>query len=143
PGEVDGINYHFVTKDVFDSRDMVQTVEFGGNHYGTEVSEFKKSQPVGLIAVTPEGINDVSNGLKKIGMDMEYEVFFFDSTDEILRSRGVDDACLARGNRHSQFRAECMAGKFRDFKITSVIDAKNLNEAEQIRRNEYFTRMVL
>lgn len=142
-GEVDGVNYHFVSGEEFERRDMVQTVEFGGNRYGTEVSEFKKSQPVGLIAVTPEGINDIRNGLDKLNMPMDYEVFFFNSTDEILKSRGVDEARLARGNLRAHFLKELGAGSFRNLQVTTVVDDKNLNEKDQIRRNEYFVRMVL
>lgn len=35
PGEVNGVNYHFVTKEEFEKLDILEKVEYAGNYYGT------------------------------------------------------------------------------------------------------------
>lgn len=140
-GEVDGVSYHFVRQDEFLIRDMVQTIEFGGNHYGTEVQEFQKDQPVGLIAVTPEGILDISRGLDKLGIEMDYEILFFDSTDEILRSRGVEESRINRGNIRRMFKEESNNQAYRFFKVSTLQDDSNLTEEELKLRYENFKEL--
>ena len=43
PGEVDGVNYHYITKEEFLSRiesgDMLEYTEYCGNYYGTPRKE--------------------------------------------------------------------------------------------------------
>lgn len=43
PGEIDGVNYHFITKEDFESRiasgDMLEYTEYCGNYYGTPKKE--------------------------------------------------------------------------------------------------------
>lgn len=142
-GEVDGVSYHFVRRDEFMNREMVQYVEFGGNLYGTELKEFQKDQAIGLIAVTPEGILDISNGLEKLGIEMDYKIVFFDSTDEILRSRGVDESRITRGNIRMHFKSENMKGSFNKFKSPfNVQDHENLTQEEQESRNESLKSII-
>ena len=53
PGELDGVNYHFLTKEQFEEHiangDFVEYAEYVGNYYGTLYSEIKGK--------TDEGIN--------------------------------------------------------------------------------------
>lgn len=53
PGEIDGVNYHFVTREEFEKHiengDFVEHAEYVGNRYGTLYSEIKGK--------TDEGIN--------------------------------------------------------------------------------------
>lgn len=142
-GEVDGVSYHFVSENEFRDRDMVQFVTFGGNLYGTELREFQVDQPVGLVAVTPEGIIDISLGLKALGLDMEYEIIFFKSTNDVLRSRGIEESRITRGNIRQHFETERLAGKYEGISTTIIDDQRNLTAEEQMERNELYKSIIL
>ena len=51
PGEVDGINYHFVTKEEFEQAkkngELLESAEFVGNYYGTPISEVERLRKEG------------------------------------------------------------------------------------------------
>lgn len=42
-GEIDGIDYHFLTKDTFDVSKMAEHVTFAGNLYGTSIDEVQQA----------------------------------------------------------------------------------------------------
>mgnify|MGYP000948234700 CR=1 FL=1 len=41
--EVDGIDYHFISRDEFLAKDMLEKVEFAGNWYGIQKDDFEKT----------------------------------------------------------------------------------------------------
>lgn len=41
PGEIDGVDYYFVTPEQFNQIEMVERTEYNGNLYGASVQEFK------------------------------------------------------------------------------------------------------
>ena len=66
PGEVDGINYHFITKDEFKSRlergDMLEYTEYCGNFYGTPKKEAEAVLNSGknlLLEIEVEGAKNI------------------------------------------------------------------------------------
>ncbi len=66
PGEVDGINYHFITKDEFKSRlergDMLEYTEYCGNFYGTPKKEAEEVLASGknlILEIEVEGAQNV------------------------------------------------------------------------------------
>ena len=52
PGEVDGVNYHFVTREEFekarDNGELLESAEFVGNYYGTPVKEVERLRSEGM-----------------------------------------------------------------------------------------------
>ena len=66
PGEVDGVNYHFITKEEFERRmengDMLEYTEYCGNYYGTprkEAEEVLKSGKNLILEIEVEGAQNV------------------------------------------------------------------------------------
>ena len=66
PGEIDGINYHFITKDEFKSRiargDMLEYTEYCGNFYGTPKKEAEDVLASGknlILEIEVEGAQNI------------------------------------------------------------------------------------
>ena len=66
PGEIDGVNYHFITKDDFVSRiengDMLEYTEYCGNYYGTPRKEAEEVLASGknlILEIEVEGAENV------------------------------------------------------------------------------------
>ena len=79
-GEVDGISYHFVSKEEFirlkDNDEFVETVLYNGNYYGTRKSDVKVDK---IVILEP-------NGLKAFNEKMKNDVVsFYLNTNEVER----------------------------------------------------------
>lgn len=79
-GEVDGISYHFVSKEEFirlkDNNEFVETVLYNGNYYGTRKSDVKVDK---IVILEP-------NGLKAFNEKMKNDVVsFYLNTNEVER----------------------------------------------------------
>ncbi len=66
PGEIDGINYHYITKEEFlariDSGDMLEYTEYCGNYYGTPKKEAEETLASGknlLLEIEVEGARNI------------------------------------------------------------------------------------
>ena len=66
PGEVDGVNYHYISKDEFQSRiasgDMLEYTEYCGNYYGTPKKEAEAVLASGknlLLEIEVEGARNI------------------------------------------------------------------------------------
>lgn len=66
PGEVDGVNYHFVTKEEFEKAkengELLESAEFVGNYYGTPVKEVERLRNEGmnvLLEIEVQGCRQV------------------------------------------------------------------------------------
>lgn len=66
PGEIDGVNYHYITKEEFlariDSGDMLEYTEYCGNYYGTPKKEAEETLASGknlLLEIEVEGARNV------------------------------------------------------------------------------------
>ena len=66
PGEVDGVNYYFVTREEFEKArengEMLETAEFVGNYYGTPLGEVEKLRNEGknvLLEIEIQGCRQV------------------------------------------------------------------------------------
>lgn len=129
PGEVDGVDYDFVSgEEAFWQNDFVQTIHFGDQWYGTALKEYQVKPSIGLVAVTHEGIWDIINGLAKKNMKMDYRIMFWLTPDKILAQRGVDLERIKRGNIRGKFLKCYMDNSFKNIPIKVVVDDKNLNK---------------
>lgn len=94
--EIDGVDYHFVSRDVFESTKMLERVEFNGNLYGIPKSDFEQilfNNKVSFIVTEQSGARLLKklygNCVVTILLDMPAEV-----SRELLCRR---DGC-ERGN---------------------------------------------
>lgn len=89
PGEMDGVNYFFVTKERFQEmirgNELLEWVEYCGNYYGTPrayvESELQKGKIV-LLEIDVEGANNIKRQYPQCIM-----IFIMPPTLEELRSR--------------------------------------------------------
>ena len=100
-GEVDGVNYHYITREQFEEKiqngGVLEYTEYCGNYYGTLVSEFERADKLGkhlileievdgatqikkkypsavLIMVTPPDAREQSRRLVTRGRDTEESI---------------------------------------------------------------------
>ena len=66
PGEIDGVNYHYITREEFlsriDSGDMLEYTEYCGNFYGTPLREAEEVMQSGknlILEIEVEGARNV------------------------------------------------------------------------------------
>lgn len=64
-GEVDGVDYHFVTEDEYDKLDFVQKTSFNGYRYGVTKDSIPSSEKPTVWVIAPESISQVEDFCKK------------------------------------------------------------------------------
>jgi len=92
PGEEDGRDYHFLTREQFDARlaagEFLEHAEYAGNHYGTLRSELERRSRGVVLEIELQGARQVRRALPDA-----VQVFIEPPTPEALRER-----LLARGS---------------------------------------------
>ena len=145
-GEVDGVNYFFVTPDTFTkmiSEDgFVEHARFGGNHYGTSRQTIADQTAKGLVVVLEVEMEGVKQIKAKFGPDARF-VFIKPPSLEVLesrlRGRGTEEDAQVQ-KRLAQAKAEL------DYADTSGVHDKiivndDLKEAfEQLQRFVFANR---
>jgi guanylate kinase len=97
PGEIDGVNYHFISREQFqtdvESGRFLEYAQFSGNMYGTNRHEFEEAQNLGqdlLLDIEVQGARQ----LQEKGIEAVY-IFVtppsFAELERRLRSRGTED----------------------------------------------------
>jgi len=99
PGEVDGVDYHFLTPDEFDARvaagDFVEHATYSGNRYGTLRSELERPLAKGegvVLEIEVQGARQVRAAIPEA-----LAVFIAPPSREALRAR-----LLSRGTDSSE-----------------------------------------
>lgn len=98
PGEVDGVDYHFLTREEFDRRvaagDFVEHADYAGRSYGTLRSELEDRVNAGIpvvLEIEVQGARQV-----RAAMPAAVQVFIappsLDDLRKRLTARGTDDA---------------------------------------------------
>jgi len=76
-GEVDGVNYHFKTKEQFErliaENGLVEYVEYSGNYYGTTKDEFDYTRD-NIIVLEPNGIANIEKMYKDTFTILKIEI---------------------------------------------------------------------
>ena len=137
PGEVDGVNYHFITKEDFisliENGDMLEYTEYCGNFYGTPKKE--------AIAVLEGGKNlileievDGAHQIKEKYPDAVLIMLLppsFKTQEQRLRGRGTEseDKVLARLERTREELADVSSYDY----IVYNYDGKDTEAADRIR----------
>lgn len=102
-GEIDGVNYHFVTKETFmdmvNAGDICEYELIHGNYYGSSLSEIDSKLKQGYILIKDIGVEGQEN-LKKILSD-KYNVksIFLTAPKEVLIER-----LIGRGETQIELR---------------------------------------
>ena len=97
PGETDGINYHFISRERFqadvEAGEFLEHAQFSGNFYGTSRHEFEEARRLGqdlLLDIEVQGARQ----LQEKGIEAVY-IFVtppsFAELERRLRSRGTED----------------------------------------------------
>lgn len=91
--EVDGVDYHFISRDEFLAKDMLEKAEFAGNWYGIEKRDFEKilnKSKVSLLITEQSGARMFKklygDNVVTILLDIAAEV----SKELLLRRDGVE-----------------------------------------------------
>ena len=150
PSETDGVDYHFVPKDVFqdvkDRGEFVETAEYAGNMYGTSRGAIKKKQMAGLICVLDIELLGVQQIKKTPGLEPHY-VFIrppslaelevrlrarkTESEDSIKKRLAVAEEEMKLGDTENYFdlvitndTLDNAASKLRDFMLVHIEELK-------------------
>jgi guanylate kinase len=94
PGEEDGVDYHFLSREDFDRRveggEFLEWAEYAGNRYGTLKSELERDVDVLVLEIEVQGARQVRERLPEA-----VSVFIAPPSEEALRTRlvgrGSDD----------------------------------------------------
>lgn len=92
-GEVDGIDYHFVCRDKFETLEMIQRDEYAGNCYGTaqrDVDNAFKNSDYAFMVVTYEGAVDFKRIFKEKNLNIEVVTIFIFTPIEVLKERMIN-----------------------------------------------------
>jgi guanylate kinase len=91
-GEIDGENYHFISKSEFKRLQVMgafaESVQFNGNYYGVTAKEFSRVLETGrpiVVVLEPEGHKQYLNHAKKNGWNT-FSVFV-DNPEEVIAKR--------------------------------------------------------
>lgn len=82
-GEVDSIDYYFVSIEDFDKIDFVETVNIHGNKYGVSIKEIESKVNDMILVAEP-------NGVEQILEQMEAIVIFLDLPKEIRKQNMIN-----------------------------------------------------
>jgi guanylate kinase len=83
--EKDGIDYTFVDEEKFDGLDLVQSVAFADNKYGSELSQYKTEHPYAILVVLPESASKLKKALSERMPDAQVVFVYFDITVRTLK----------------------------------------------------------
>ncbi len=91
-GEVDGKDYHFVSKEQFESLEMIQRDEYAGNYYGTAKRDldyaFKESD-YAFMVITYESSQYFKHMFKEKNMGIDVVTIFIHTPIEELEKRMI------------------------------------------------------
>lgn len=92
-GEINGKDYHFVSKEDFDKLEMIQRDEYAGNCYGTaqkDLDEAFRNSNYAFMVVTYEGAIDFKRIFKEKNLDIEVVTIFVYTPIEVLKERMIN-----------------------------------------------------
>jgi guanylate kinase len=99
PGEVDGVDYYFLTNEAFDHKieddAFVEWAEFGGNRYGTLKSELLARLEQGEVVITEIELQGVLQ-LERIIPPEHRTILFIDAGGwDVLKARALSRAPMS------------------------------------------------
>jgi guanylate kinase len=146
PGEVDGRDYHFVTKDEFDrmveAEEFLEWAEVFGHHYGTPKAQIKAGLKEGQ-----DFLFDIDwQGTQQLYQRMETDVVrvfllppSIEQLEDRLRSRGTDSEEVIEG-RMSRARDEISHWDGYDYVVINDDVDECFEQVHEILRSERLRR---
>lgn len=135
PGEVNGVNYHFISKEDFKNRialdDMLEYTEYCGNYYGTprrEAEEVLNSGKNLILEIEVEGARNIKKRFPEAILIMLLPPSF-SVQERRLRSRGTETEEKIL-ERLARTREEIKEAGFYDYIVY------NYDDADKIAANE-------
>ena len=137
PGEIDGVNYHYITREEFlariDSGDMLEYTEYCGNFYGTPRKEAEDVLASGknlILEIEVEGARNVKRRFPEAILIMLLPPSFA-VQEQRLRQRGTETEAKI-GERLMRTREEIKQADCYDYVVYNH-DGKDTEAAEEIR----------
>ena len=137
PGEVDGVNYHYITREDFLNRissgDMLEYTEYCGNFYGTPLKEAREVLESGknlILEIEVEGARNVKAAYPDAVLIMLLPPSF-SVQEHRLRSRGTETEEKIR-ERLTRTREEIGQADCSDYVVFNY-DGRDVEASEQIR----------
>ncbi len=137
PGEVDGVNYHFITREEFLSRidagRMLEYTEYCGNFYGTPLKEAEEVLASGkhlILEIEVEGAANVKRLYPEAVLILLLPPSFA-VQEQRLRGRGTETEEKIQ-NRLERTREEIAIADFYDYVVLNQ-DGRDTDAAEDIR----------
>ena len=124
-GEVDGVDYHFLTAEEFSklysNNEFIETVYYNGNYYGTLKKEANDNK---VVILEPQGLNNFVKVLDNVF------AVFLQTDEEVLKTRmiGRGDSMLEVAKRLENDRILFSADQL--VKIEYTINTTNLSVSE-------------
>lgn len=119
-GEVNGVDYHFTTKDAFDKSQMAEFVEFNDNLYGTSLDEIENaisSKEIYMVILDRKGVNN----LRKLYPN-KITAIYLKVSKTTCRKRLVRRDGLEKGL--SRFKADKIENLYNDSGYDYVVENK-------------------
>ncbi|MBQ8849727.1 MAG: guanylate kinase [Clostridia bacterium] len=137
PGETDGVNYHFITREDFEARirsgDMLEYTEYCGNYYGTprkEAEEVLNSGKNLILEIEVEGARNIKKKFPEAVLIMLLPPSFR-VQEQRLRGRGTETEEKIL-ERLARTREEIKESDFYDYAVY------NYDGADKIAANEIY-----
>lgn len=137
PGEVDGVNYFFTSKEDFlkevENGDFLEWAEFNGNYYGTKQAWVERNLNKGRNLI----LEIETKGALQIKEKMPDAILIFilpPSLEELehrLRGRNTEDEATIQGRLH-EVKREIECSKNYDYRIINDDLEKALAELEKL-----------
>ena len=141
-GEVDGINYFFLTKDEFqqciDNDKFLEWAEFAGNRYGTKKKFIKQCLDEGKNVI----LEIDTKGALQVKKQMPEAVLIFicppslEALEKRLRGRHTEDEATIQ-KRMNEVKQELDRAEVFDYKIVNDDLQRAINELKQIVEKEH------
>jgi guanylate kinase len=91
-GEMDGVDYWFISESEYDRTDFIQTTEFAGYRYGSSVREYQTRHPIPILCVVPSSGADFTKTItERFPLWGTFNIYFDIDNDRLIsnmESRG-------------------------------------------------------
>jgi guanylate kinase len=124
PGEVDGVNYHFVTRGEFEADralgEFLESAEVHGNFYGTPLGPIRQSLRIGTCIILVIDVQGAMQVREKVPNALLIFVHAPDpeTLETRLRARGTDDEATIQKRLANAQREVALADRY-DYQIVN------------------------
>ncbi len=146
PGEIDGVHYHFVTKEQFEAviaeDGFLEYANYNGNYYGTPEAPIRRWLSEGkkvILEIEVQGAEKVMNHRSDI-VSIFITIPSFEELERRLRDRGTETDEIVRGRMETALHELTRAFRYKYVvlndevelatgRINTIIDAESMRYA--------------